>query len=96
MDQFNSSIHSHEEVSAIDKFSYLRSLLEGSAKECIEGLSVTVANCNEAIKIFQERFANPHVIITADLECLVELPTIRNVEDVIGVEKNLRSSRIMC
>ena len=67
---------------------YLRSLLEGSAKECIEGLSRTVANYNEAIKILQERFANPQVIVSAHMECLVKLSVIRDVKDLVGLRKN--------
>ena len=41
---FESSIHSNDSLSDVDKFNYLRGLLEESAKSCISGFSLTAAN----------------------------------------------------
>ena len=38
-DQFESSVHSNISLSDVDKFSYLKSLLEGPAEDCISGLT---------------------------------------------------------
>ena len=55
-DSFESSIDKAQEISSIDKFSYLNSLLEGEASRAIRGLSLTSANYKTAIEILKERF----------------------------------------
>ena len=86
-DHFDSSVNSRDELSVIDKFSYLHGLLKNSAKECIEGLALTTANYEEAIKILKERFGNPQVIISAHMESLVKIKPIVNIDNVIGIRK---------
>lgn len=43
-DSFNSSIHSNPQLSSIDKFNHLNSLLEGQALRAIQGLTLSDAN----------------------------------------------------
>ena len=57
-DSYESAIHSKKELSAIDKFNYLMSLLTGFALEVIAGLTLTGPNYDEAIAILQKRFGN--------------------------------------
>ena len=52
-DSFESSIDQSTEISNVDKFNYLNSLLEGSAAEAISGLKLTAANYGEAITILK-------------------------------------------
>ena len=66
--QFHSSIGNNQRLNVIEKFSYLRSLLKGSAKKCMEDLSLTVYNYEEAINILKERFGNPQVVISNHME----------------------------
>ena len=40
-DSYDSAIHSNDELSEVDKFNYLRSLLEGSAFEAVRGLTLS-------------------------------------------------------
>ena len=40
-DSYESAIHSNTSLSDVDKFNYLRSLLERTAKDAISGLSLT-------------------------------------------------------
>ncbi len=47
-DCYEAAIHKNTSVSAIDKFNYLRSLLESTALESISGLTLTAANYDEA------------------------------------------------
>ncbi len=54
-DSFKSSIHENPTLSDIDKFNYLRSLLERSARESIGGLTLTAPNYKEAVSILKER-----------------------------------------
>ena len=50
-DSFNSAIHTNDRLSEIDKFNYLRSLLESTASDAIAGLALSAANYGEAVEI---------------------------------------------
>uniref|UniRef100_A0A1X7V8J9 Uncharacterized protein n=1 Tax=Amphimedon queenslandica TaxID=400682 RepID=A0A1X7V8J9_AMPQE len=56
-DTFKSAVHENYAISDIDKFNYLRSLVERSAKEAISGLTLSTANLrghsNSAEEIWQ-------------------------------------------
>ena len=51
-------------LSPIDKFNYLRSLVEKSAAEAISRLTLTADNYKEAVTILKKRFGNKQQIIT--------------------------------
>ncbi len=57
-DSYSSSIHDNSEISKINKFNYLNSLLEGAALRAIQGLTLTGANYDSAIQILKDRFFN--------------------------------------
>lgn len=54
-DSFESSIHQNDCLSDVDKFNYLRGLLEEPAKSCIAGFSLTASNYESAVNILKER-----------------------------------------
>ena len=72
-DSFNASIHENDDISTIDKFNYLNSLLEGNAARAIHGLPLTESNYNSAIKILKDRFSKPQAIISAHMDELLKL-----------------------
>ena len=43
-DSYEPAIHSNDELSEVDKFNHLHSLLEGSAFDTIRGLALSAAN----------------------------------------------------
>ena len=47
-DSFKSAIHDNPDISKIDKFNYLCSLLEGTANKVMQGLTLTEANYDSA------------------------------------------------
>ena len=51
-DQFKSAVHENERISPIEKFSYLRSILEEKAFSVISGLTLSYDNYNQAIESF--------------------------------------------
>ena len=55
----------NSKLSEIEKFTYLRSLVEGNAESAIAGLPLTSANYKGALEILQNRFAQKQVIINA-------------------------------
>lgn len=62
-------------ITKIDKFNYLNSLLEGTAALTVQGLSLTEANYDSAVELVKSRYGNPQQIITAHMDQLLKLPT---------------------
>ena len=57
-DSYKNAVHDNKDISTIDKFNYLKSLLEGSAARCIQGLPITEHNYDNAVELLQERLAS--------------------------------------
>ena len=57
-DSSSSAVHTNDRLSEIDKFNYMRSLLDGSAYEAIAGLALSAANYGEAVEMLKKRFRN--------------------------------------
>ena len=94
-DSYKSAIHDNRSLSAVDKFNYLRSLLERTAREAISGLSLTEANYSQAIEILEKRFGSKQQIISKHMDILLNLEPVattsakalRNLYDhVEGIE----------
>ena len=85
-DSYESAVHKNKDLSDVDKFNYLRSLLERSAYDAIAGLTLSAANYKEAIEILEKRFGNKQMIIAKHME------TLLNVEAVTS-DNNLKELR---
>ena len=57
-DSYESAIHRDDELTDVDKFNYLRSLLERTALEAIAGLTLSAMNYQEAVELLKKRFGN--------------------------------------
>ena len=55
-DSFQSVVHRNEGISNINKFNYLNSVLQGATARAIQGLTLTEANYDAAVKLLQECF----------------------------------------
>ena len=77
-DSFNSSIHTNMQLSQIDKFNHLHSLLEGQAARSIQGLPRTEANYNSAIDTLHKRFGKPQNIISKHMDEMLKIPGCAN------------------
>lgn len=73
---FESSIHLNAALTAVDKFNYLNSLLEGPALAAVAGLKLTTANYAEAIDTLKKRFGNKQQIISRHMDTLLELESV--------------------
>ena len=73
-----STIHNNPDLSCIDKFNYLKSILDGNAARAIQGLPLTEGNYEAAVKILQERFGKKQQIISTDIEELLKLQACPN------------------
>ena len=85
-DTFRSAVDDNEELSEVDKFSYLRHYLEDPAKKVISVFSLTEANYGKALELLQRRFAKPAAIRRAHINELM------NAEPVFS-EKNIGKLR---
>lgn len=72
-DSFKSAIYENSDISAIDKFNYLNSLLEGNATRTVQGLTLTSSNYNAALEMLQERYGKPQIIISAHMDELLKI-----------------------
>ena len=73
-DAYNSAVHDNAMLSKVNKLNYLNSLLEGEAKQSIQGLTLSESNYDSAVEILHERFEKPQQIISAHMDEIVKLP----------------------
>ena len=64
-DSFQLPVHNNTDISRVDKFNYLNSLLEGTAFKTVQGLPLTDCNYDMAVEMLKERFGDPQQIISA-------------------------------
>ena len=74
-DSFELAIHVNPDLSSIDKFSYLKALVEGLAANTILGLMLTKANYAATVELLKEHYGKKQQIISAHMEELFKLPT---------------------
>ena len=82
LDSFKSAIHENPTLSDINKFNYLRSFLERSARESIAGLALTAHNYKEAMSILQKCFGNTQQIISRHMDLLLNLEPVSAVHQL--------------
>ena len=75
-DSFRSAVDDNPCLSDVDKFNYLRNLLEGSATGAIPGLPLTAENYGGAKDISKKHFGQPQIIINAHMEGLVKVAAV--------------------
>ena len=97
-DCYSSAIHNDPNLTDIDKFIYLQSLVTKTAKEAINGLALTADNYTQAIAILEKRFGDKQLIINKHMELLLGIETITSSNQLAGlrrmydrVESNIRS-----
>ena len=97
-DSYHSAVHLNSELSEVDKFNYLRSLLDHTAFDAIAGLTLSSANYHQAIEILHKRFGDKQVIISKHMDTLMNMATIssdRNLKDLCRlydhIETHVRS-----
>ena len=71
-ESFESAIHNNSELSDVEKFNYLNSLLERSAREAVAGLALTSANYQRAIETLKKRFGCKQLIVNRHMDALLQ------------------------
>ena len=77
-DSYESKIHANTNLTDVQKFTYLKSQLEGSAASVIEGFAMTNTNDARAIDLLKERFGQQQKITHAAMQALLKLPAPSN------------------
>ena len=97
-DAFDLVANRNNDLTDVEKFTYLRSYLTGDALRLQAGLALTSSNYRVALELLERRFGTKQVIINSHMEFLYKLPVIRSSEDVRSIrdfhdkiEMNLRS-----
>ena len=67
-DSYESRIHSNANLTDVQKFTYLKSQLEGNAARVVEGFAMTNANYVRAIDLLKERFGKQQKITHAAMQ----------------------------
>jgi len=75
-DNYMSVIYTNEDLTAIEKFFYLRSSLSNDAASCIKYLETTATNYEIAWRSLINRYDNKKVLIQTHVKNIVDLPSI--------------------
>ncbi|XP_055604504.1 uncharacterized protein LOC129752758 [Uranotaenia lowii] len=76
-DSFRSLIHDNEHLTKMDKFTYLRSSLQGDALKEINNIELSEANYDVAWKMLEVRYENKKLIVKAHLDALFALEPLK-------------------
>ena len=76
IENFEAAVDAKEDLTAIEKFTYLRGYLEGDALECIKGFPLTNRNYAEALSLLKERYGNAQIIISTHMNKLINLEKV--------------------
>ena len=81
-DSFESSVHGNEELSKVDKFSYLKYLVQEPARAVISGFKLTEENYESAVRLLHERYAKPVAIKRAHIHELENTSPVYNERNI--------------
>jgi len=73
-DSFNSVIHMNAELAPIDKFNYLKTLLDGLATQAIQGSDLSATNYEAVIGILKDHFGKKQQIVSSHMDNLLKTP----------------------
>ena len=88
-------------LTGMDKFKYLHSLLDKSAAESVSGLKLMAANYEEAVSILKKRFGSKQQIVNKRMEALLSLEPatshyLKNLRQLFDkVESHVRGLRAL-
>jgi len=77
-DSYKSVVYNNDRITPIDKFNYLKSVLEGPAARCIKGLPVTGENYTNTVELLQHYFSRTQQIITVHMDELLKISGCTN------------------
>ena len=101
-DKFEVAIDSREDLTDVQKFTYLKSYLVGEAKNAILGLSLDKNNYSKAVEVLKSRFGNKQLRVSAHMKELQTIQSVADINDVVGlrrmydcIETNIASLKVL-
>ena len=82
LENFECAIDLNEELSEIQKMTYLRSLLEDQAAATITGLQLTGDNYKVAMKLLKDRYDNKQLLISSHMKNLLSLEKVSDIKNI--------------
>lgn len=73
-DTFHAVVDSNTNLSDVEKFYYLKSVLKGNAADVIHSLEVSSTNYQEAWSLLKERYENKKIIALSHLDSMYNFP----------------------
>ena len=86
-DAFESAIDQNESLTAVDKFSYLRSLVTEPARSTIAGFSLTAVNYAAAVDVLKKKYGKEIAIQRAHVNDLLNLAPVFSDKDTTRLRK---------
>ena len=86
-DSYKVAIHENSSLSDIDKFNYLRSLLQGPALDAVSGLTLTASNYKEAVTVLEKRFGNKQQIVSKHMDVLLNVEPVTSSYNLRGLRQ---------
>ena len=86
-DSYMVAIHENSSLSDIDKFNYLRSLLQGPALDAVSGLTLTASNYKEAVTMLEKRFGNKQQIVSKHMDVLLNVEPVTSSYNLRGLRQ---------
>ena len=65
IEAFEAAIHSKDNLSNVEKFTYLKGFLKDTALSTIEGFPLTNDNYANALELLRQRYGNTQLVINA-------------------------------
>ncbi|XP_077547781.1 uncharacterized protein LOC144160032 [Haemaphysalis longicornis] len=86
-EQFEQSVHKNADLTASDRFHYLRSLLTGDAAAAIAGLPATAQCYSDAVDLLQQRFGSPAALIQEHMQGLIDAQPLTSSKNVPALRR---------
>ena len=90
-ESFESAIHNKSELSEVEKFNYLNTLLDRSGQKAVSGLALTAANYGKAIETLKKRFGCKQFIIK-HMDALLQVEAVTSLAKWTRLVEQLRKA----
>ena len=81
-ESLESAVLKNSNLSGVDKFNYLKSLLTSIAQSVVTGLALTSANYEKAVELLKRRFGDRQVVISSHMEALTKIPKVASTSEI--------------
>ena len=95
-DSFKSSIDDNKNLSTIDKFNYLKNLLESNAYSTIAGLSLTAANYSTALDLLHKRYRQKQIIVNSHIDSILKMQPLHYNAEITQARKSYDTVETHC